>query len=493
MKERRLLFYNDARHSYIYYYDPPFRLEDAWKPIDEVVGTGVDTLVYGLGAGPTMFHDTNVGERWGDHLESFPLVAGWRAYENIKSLNERGLDPLKVLIDRAKEKEVEFFVSLRQSHSADPADQDDEVGWMFNWQFRIDHPEWCLKGRGKFAFDWTHPEVRAERFSLIEETVNEYDINGFEIDWTFWPHYFEDDEAEQKAHILTEYMAQVRKTVDAAGAKRGRPIALGARVLPTREGNTAAGMDVTAWIEQGSLDFVVPTVYQDRQLDADLPFEWIVDVAHANGCKVYSTLHDQVGSDSDVPATLDHYRAGAASHRAKGADGAYLPWFKWPHGPEERDLLGKIGDPKLLSQGTKHYVVRQDFDISSEQLYGAQLPAKIAVGAEASPTSVSFFVADEFDTETRATLRLTIYDHTVHDETVVMLNSKELTVSSAWRTTYGFTHVALDFPLESGALLTGRNNVSISVRSRPENLGTELPRLDGVEVRVEYPEPQDFL
>ena len=457
------------------------------------MGTGVDTLVYGFGAGPTMFHNTNAGERWGDHLESFPLVAGWRAYENIKSLNERGLDPLKVLIDRAHEKGIEFFGSLRQSHLADPADQDDAVNWMFSWQFRIDHPEWCLKGRGKYAFDWTHPEVRAERFALIEETVNEYDVDGFEVDWTFWPHYFEDNEAEEKAHILTEYMSEVRRTVDAASAKRGRPIALGARVLPTREGNMAAGMDVTAWIEQGSLDFVVPTVYQDRQLDADLPFEWVVDVAHANRCKVYSTLHDQVGSDSDVHATLDHYRAGAASHRAKGSDGVYLPWFKWPHGPEERDLLGKIGDPKLLSQGSKHYVVRQDFEISAGQLYGAQLPAKIEVGDEASPTVVSFYIADEFDTETRSTLRLSIYDHTIHDETVVTLNDKDLPIPSAWRTTHGFTHVVLDFPLESGDLKTGCNNVSISIRSRPGNLGTELPRLDGVEVMVEYPEPKDFL
>ena len=241
MKERRLLFYNDARHSYIYYYDPPFRLEDAWKPVDEVVGTGVDTLVYGFGAGPTMFHNTNAGERWGDHLESFPLVAGWRAYENIKSLNERGLDPLKVLIDRAHEKGIEFFGSLRQSHLADPADQDDAVNWMFSWQFRIDHPEWCLKGRGKYAFDWTHPEVRAERFALIEETVNEYDVDGFEIDWTFWPHYFEDDEAEEKAHILTEYMSEVRRTVDAASAKRGQAHCPGRSRPPDSRGQYGGG------------------------------------------------------------------------------------------------------------------------------------------------------------------------------------------------------------------------------------------------------------
>ena len=66
-------------------------------------------------------------------------------------------------------------------------------------------------------------------------------------------------------------------------------------------------------------------------------------------------------------------------------------------------------------------------------------------------------------------------------------------ISSAWRTTRGFTHVVLDFPLESGALMTGRNHVAISIRSRPGNLGTELPRLDGVEVMVKYPDPQDFL
>ncbi len=493
MTDRRLLYYNDARHSYIYYYDPPMRLEDAWKPVDEIVGTGVDTLVYGFGAGPTMFHNTKVGERWGDHLDKFPIVAGWRAYENLKSLNERGLDPLNVLIDRAHDKGVEFFGSLRQSHSVDPADKHEGVGFMFNWQFRIDHPEWCLKGRGKYCFDWTHPEVRAERFALVEETVNEYDVDGLEIDWVFRPHYFEDDEAEAKAHILTEYMAQVRSTVDAASAKKGKKIALGARVLPTIEGNRAAGMDVTAWIEQGSLDFVVPTVYDDRQLDADFPIEWLVTVANANGCKVYATLQDQVGSDSKIHANLDQYRAAAASHWAKGADGVYLPWFKWPHEAEERDLLGKIHDPKLLARGSKHYVVRREHEVSVSQLYNAQLPAKIEVGEDASPTVVSFYIADDFAVQTRSTLRLTIYDHTIHDDAVMTLNGNELSITDAWRTTRGFTHVVLDFALAPGALRTGTNEVTVSVRSRPANLGTELPRLDSVEVFVEYPDPEDFL
>ena len=71
MSDRRLIFYNDARHSHMYCYEPPMRPEDAWAPVDEVAGTGVDTFAYGLGLGPSMFHDTKVGEVMGSHLDTF--------------------------------------------------------------------------------------------------------------------------------------------------------------------------------------------------------------------------------------------------------------------------------------------------------------------------------------------------------------------------------------------------------------------------------------
>ena len=62
MSNRRLIFYNDARHYHIYCYDPPLTLEEAQAPIDEIAGTGVDTFAYGFGVGPTMFYNTHVGE-----------------------------------------------------------------------------------------------------------------------------------------------------------------------------------------------------------------------------------------------------------------------------------------------------------------------------------------------------------------------------------------------------------------------------------------------
>ena len=47
MRQQRTIYFNDARHYYLFAFEPPMALEDAWVPIDEVAGTGVDTFAYG--------------------------------------------------------------------------------------------------------------------------------------------------------------------------------------------------------------------------------------------------------------------------------------------------------------------------------------------------------------------------------------------------------------------------------------------------------------
>ena len=49
MKRKRTIYFNDARHYYLFVHEPPMRLEDAWGPVDEVAGTGIDTFVYEIG------------------------------------------------------------------------------------------------------------------------------------------------------------------------------------------------------------------------------------------------------------------------------------------------------------------------------------------------------------------------------------------------------------------------------------------------------------
>ena len=48
MRRKRTIYFNDARHYYLFVFEPPMRLQDAWQPIDEVAGTAVDTFAYGV-------------------------------------------------------------------------------------------------------------------------------------------------------------------------------------------------------------------------------------------------------------------------------------------------------------------------------------------------------------------------------------------------------------------------------------------------------------
>ena len=524
MSKRRLIFYNDARHYYMYCYEPPMRLEDAWAPVDEVAGTGVDTFAYGLGAGPAMLHNTKVGEVWGERLinagkgfsqddpSNLWALSAWRAYENARSLMDRGLDPLKVLVDRAHAKGLEFIASARMSHGLDPND----VESVFNTQVKIDHPEWCLKGRGKYCFDWVHAGVRAERFALIEETVNRYDVDGFEVDFVAQPFYFEEETVERDRHIMTEFMRDVRATLEKAAQARTRPMQLGARVLPTLAGNLAAGLDVPTWVSEGVVDFVVPNFYGDHQMDSDYPFEWLVDLAQGSDCEVYPALQARVRTvpaQCDYPRTqplqehagenmggAEHYRAGAAAYWSKGADAIYLPWFKWPVGAEQRQILSEIHDPDLLKEKTKHYVVREQYGEEFVEAhgydpntlgYGAELPLTLTTGLDAPGQNVRLFVADESNAA-ETWLRLRLMGTTTHDSLTVSLNGKALPSDTCRRAEHGgYFYTWLEYPLASDALRKGHNDVGVAVHSRPRNLPVEIV-LVGVELVVDYVQPRPW-
>jgi len=494
VSRHRLLYYNDSRHTYMYSYDPPISLEEAWAPVDEVAGTAVDTFVYGSGAGPAVMHDSKVGEVWGRRFDKFDSSWSWRAYENVKSLIDRGLDPLNLLIDRAHDKGLDFFASLRLNHPMDPAD----VGNPFNWQARIDHPEWCLTGSGKYAFNWIHPGVRAERLAYIEEYVNDYAIEGLELEFTFCPNYFEDGEGEKNAHVMTEFMRDVRRVADEAAAKRGRPIEIGAKVLPTRAGNLAQGLDVASWIQEGLLDFVVPTIYNDRQLDPNFPFEWLVELSNGTDCEVYPTLQRAVrGLDIadgrqkpnalDLHAGLDHFRAGAASYWDRRADGIYMLFLKWPHGPEQRNVLTEVHDPDLLKRKPKHYVLRRHDDGSAKYDYKSSLKAQIEVGQS---RSVSLHVADDVS-DVEAILKLRLVWSTTLDELTVSVNGTSIPLDAATRNELdGYLAARLEVPVPDGVLIHGWNEISLALDARPPTL--DLPIVwESAELLIGHPTPQD--
>ncbi len=97
-----------------YRYDPPLSKHVLQQPVDEILGTGVDTLSFGLASGATFLHDTQVGKRWGEGVTDHNHgIMWWRAGKNLERALADGMDPLQVVIERAHEKGIQILASLR--------------------------------------------------------------------------------------------------------------------------------------------------------------------------------------------------------------------------------------------------------------------------------------------------------------------------------------------------------------------------------------------
>ena len=77
---------------------------EAWQLIDEFASTGVDTVVYGVERNDGLYYPSKHAIMFGNDLEETADCIRWRTWMNMKSLIDRGFDPLRVLIDRAHDR-----------------------------------------------------------------------------------------------------------------------------------------------------------------------------------------------------------------------------------------------------------------------------------------------------------------------------------------------------------------------------------------------------
>ena len=57
-----MMCYHDGRHPLIYMYEPPMRKEEYESAVDELAGTPIEALMFCMGDGRAVLHDTKVGE-----------------------------------------------------------------------------------------------------------------------------------------------------------------------------------------------------------------------------------------------------------------------------------------------------------------------------------------------------------------------------------------------------------------------------------------------
>ena len=459
MRKPRLIYENDARHHLLYRFAPPLSVHRLRQPIDELLGTSVDTLFYGFIAQQTQPFKAKAGLYWLWHPSERTQVMWWRAGENLKQSIAAGNDPLKIAVDRAHEHGIQVLT------------------WLY-WE-----PKNPASDDFSTYSDHADPEVRRRRLETIAEACQRYGLDGIGLNYYVPPIAFSAEvgrptDAPNNPPALNSFFREVRALLDRLGEDRGQRLGLAARVHPDEAANSAAGLEVRQWLSEGLVDLVVPTLPHPNSpqdsalLDTNPALDWLVEAAGG------------------------------------GADGLYLDSLPWPHAPEQYQVLREMGYPEVYARKSKHYLLGPRAADPGPYAPTRQLPLTLEEGVAAK---VRVFVGDQLvaarhDGELdRVELGVRIVQVGDGDGISFKLNGHILPLEQAkveW--IYGgsvsytaqrgnlphriHTHLWYLFEVPLDALRESENLLAVTMDHRDDTLLTERV-LHAVEIKVFYDEP----
>ena len=404
----RLMYYTDGRHPLTYMYEPPMQKEECEAAVDELAGTPIEALMFCLGDGRTMLHDTKVGELWGHAVDKWPHLIFRRAHQNVKGLIERGHDPLRVVCDRAHKNGILLYPTLLvQLESGERG----RSGYSIrSSNFRLDNKQLDIGGRGDLdpsfpgynCADFKHQRVRDERFAIIEEVLTNYPVDGFELHLNFWPYYFHPREIEEGRAIMTQWISKVHEAVKRSGSSRELVISIPASVATC----LSRGLDPEEWIRQGIVDVLVAQkparpelmdpnstliVYEDWLLE---DIRSLVEVARGSDCRVHAAIDSHLGSDRIAEAPIEMTRAAACNYWDQGIEGLYVSqWHgNWPYEASFYEKLRELPFPDIMARKDKFYHIPTLSGRYTKPGLTTQLPATLTVNR---PVELQLTITDD--------------------------------------------------------------------------------------------------
>ena len=185
MRKPRLVYYNDGHHFHAKRIEPPASIHMLQWPVDEVLGTGVDLLVLGLGYGDVYFHNSKVGRVVGQMKEVWENYIDWRIMRMVEAAEKLGTDQLTEVIKRGRQMNLSVFPSLRLQDPAEPGNE--RCGIL-----KLEQKEKvCLgpgeEGREQWCYDFNQAPVLEHKMAVIREVLEDYGADGIELDFMFYP------------------------------------------------------------------------------------------------------------------------------------------------------------------------------------------------------------------------------------------------------------------------------------------------------------------
>ena len=435
MPKPRFMFYHDGRHPLIYMYEPPLEKEEYESGVDELLGTPIEALMFCLGDGRTVLHDTKVGELWGHNVKKWPSLVFNRAHRNVKHLIREGHDPLRIICERARAFGMLIYPTLLVQQGRGEPGKDVRCS---DFRFNNSHLEIGARGDldpdfpGSTCLDFKYDEVRDNLFSLISEVLTSYPVDGFELQLNYGLHYFHPNEVASGRGIMTAWIERIYKAVKQSGPERE----LAVRIPASIDGCLRIGLDVRQWLKQGIVDVIIGQSFSNSELiDPMTDFRPLVEASRNSECRVHAALQSHLDSDRLSEAPIEMIRAAACNYWAQGVDGLYLAhWFgNWPYGAEFYEKLRELPYPAVMASKDKFYFLPTMTGRYPKPLLepglSMQLPAALE---EQKPVDLNFQVSDNLS-ELQKTgrvheviLRIRVMNATERDNLSFSLNEQEL-------------------------------------------------------------------
>jgi len=413
----RVLFSNDTTNitsnaSSFHKRGEPFTEDKLRTSIDETVGNSdVHMLQPGGGRVPW----------WKSKIAPADEYYQWlrdKARVRLDSMSQYMLndgDMVQVFVGHCRKRGITPFISLRLNdyHGTEHADLlldrlqggegagDKRPGVQGCWlgRFYLEHPEYRIgqdpeaytKSSDKLVFkrdhgvryrmrvnrvlNWAIPEVRARKLALITEICEQYDIDGFELDFMRHSRYFRLDETteEQRVQMMTQFVADVRAALDLT-SKPGRHRWLCVRVPLRLRKHGELGIDLAKWVAAG-VDMVNLSGHFVTEQQSDLAkvcrlvpnasvYLETTFVSH----RYPKPLGPRVSSN-EVYRKMTAEQFYTAAHLVYSRGGAGLSAFNFAYyrslaSKESRceppfGTLGHLRDPDWVAQQPQHYFTRK--------------------------------------------------------------------------------------------------------------------------------------
>ena len=281
-KTQRLFAHQDAHgpHS-------AWRLTSAaeiQREVEPYRHTDFSRLYWECGSGDLMNYFTQIGRIPAyDGLEDFGRQADRFNAESWRILRDRGIDPLRVAADHARDVGIEFHASYRVAgfHYPPPLDHFNHGDAVFDRR-----PEWRgvdREGRRTPRFAYTYPEVRAYVISLLREVAQypvdgicmlynrrlplvEYEpqlVEGFRTAHGVDPRTLDSHDPawlRYRTGVLTQFHRELRAAMDEETRRQGRSrrLEISAVVASSEAENLEFGVDPRAWVDEGLVDTLIP-------------------------------------------------------------------------------------------------------------------------------------------------------------------------------------------------------------------------------------------